>query len=210
MVVFRPHDVLSVKSKSLIFSHFGWITDDYRMYPNPAAVAKFGSSCGVPPLWTQTTFKNDTFTKRKPHHEKNTVGFQSILGRGRQSQSFIATGTALSLELTISDFWIALAPQRGANFTDLNFKKCLDAASFLTILTFKSLSRHSAAQILATSRSWLSEPAKPQNFGKTQHFAQFLYPPESHTALLYHICAITSLGWQIFGGNSQYSRKLDP
>ena len=31
----------------------------------------------------------------------------------------------------------------------------------------------------------------------------------SHTSQLHHICAIPCLGWQIFGGNSQYSRKLD-
>ena len=43
-------------------------------------------------------------------------------------------------------------------------------------------------------RSWLSQPAKPQNYGKTQHFAHFL-PAKSSclTSLLYHICAITSL-----------------
>ena len=95
-------------------------------------------------------------------------------------------------------------------------------SQLLTILTSKSLSRHSVVQMLGTSwaadpphtpvfRSWLSEPAKPQNYGKTQHFAHF-YPNKtssSHTPELYHICAITSLGWQIFGGNSQYSRKLD-
>ena len=59
-------------------------------------------------------------------------------------------------------------------------------------------------------RSWLSQPAKPQNYGKTQHFAHFL-PSKSSclTSLLYHICAITSLGWQIFSSNFQYSRKLD-
>ena len=59
-------------------------------------------------------------------------------------------------------------------------------------------------------RSWFSQPAKPQNFGKTQHFAQFL-PAKSSclTSLLYHICAITSFCFKIFSSNSQYSRKLD-
>ena len=59
-------------------------------------------------------------------------------------------------------------------------------------------------------RGWLSQPAKPQNYGKTQHFAHFL-PANSSclTSLLYHICAITSLCWKIFSSNSQYSRKLD-
>ena len=31
----------------------------------------------------------------------------------------------------------------------------------------------------------------------------------SHTSQLYCTCAITCIGWQIFGGNPQYSRKLD-
>ena len=90
----------------------------------------------------------------------------------------------------------------------------------------KPLCRHSVVQNLATSsatnpphpsafRSWLSEPGKPQNYGKhsvLMRFAQFLpaKTSSSHTSQLYQICAITSLGWQIFRGNSQYSRKLDP
>ena len=59
-------------------------------------------------------------------------------------------------------------------------------------------------------RTWLFEPAKPQKYGKTQHFAHFL-PAKSSclTSLLYHICAITSVDWQIFSSNFQYSRKLD-
>ena len=57
-------------------------------------------------------------------------------------------------------------------------QKVVRSFQFLTIVTSKSLSRRSVVQILATSwaadpphppvfRSWLSEPAKPQNYGKT-------------------------------------------
>ena len=90
-----------------------------------------------------------------------------------------------------------------------------------TVLTSKSLSCHNAVQILATSwaadppnppafRSWLCEPAKPQKYGKIEHFAQFLPAKaiSSHTSVLYKICAVTSLCWQILRSNSQYSRKL--
>ena len=88
------------------------------------------------------------------------------------------------------DFQIVLARRRGANF----------AAS--------SAADPPHPPVLS---SWLSQPAKPQNYGKTQHFAHFL-PAKSSclTSLLFHICAITSLGWKIFSSNSQYnSRKLD-
>ena len=87
------------------------------------------------------------------------------------------------------DFQIVLARRRGANF----------AAS--------SAADPPHPPVL---RSWLSQPAKPQNYGKTQHFAHFL-PAKSSclTSLLYHICAITSLDWQIFSSNFQYSLKLD-
>ena len=60
----------------------------------------------------------------------------------------------------------------------------------LTILTSKSLSHAGVVQILSTSwaadaphhafRTWLSEPPKPRNYGKTQHFAQFLPAKISH------------------------------
>ena len=51
------------------------------------------------------------------------------------------------------NFQIALVPQRGANFTEPNFQKCSKPANFFTILTSKSLSRHSAVQILQSSIS---------------------------------------------------------
>ena len=81
------------------------------------------------------------------------------------------------------DFQIALARRRGANFVDI------------------LRSRSSATPVF---RTYLCEPSKRQNYGKTQHFAQFL-PAKSSclTSLLYHICVITPLGWQIFSSNSQ-------
>ena len=54
------------------------------------------------------------------------------------------------------DFPIALAPQRGASFADLNFKKVVRTCQLLTILTSKLFSRHSVVQILAT---WTSKSA---------------------------------------------------
>ena len=106
---------------------------------------------------------------------------------------FLATSTSKSApRLSVFNdfgFQIALARRRGANF----------ATSWAADPPHPPV-----------LRSWLSQPAKPQNYGKTQHFAHFL-PAKSSclTSLLYHICAITSLGWQIFSSNSQYSRKLD-
>ena len=87
------------------------------------------------------------------------------------------------------DFQIVLARRRGANFV----------TSWAT--------DPPRPPVL---RTWLFESAKPQNYGKRQHFAHFL-PAKSSclTSLLYHICAITSLDWQIFSSNFQYSRKLD-
>ena len=87
------------------------------------------------------------------------------------------------------DFQIALARRRGANF----------------VTSWATDPPHPPVL-----RTWLFEPAKPQIYGKTQHFAHFL-PAKSSclTSLLYHICAITSLDWQIFSSNFQYSRKLD-
>ena len=87
------------------------------------------------------------------------------------------------------DFQIVLARRRGANFVT---SWATDPPHPLVL------------------RTWLFEPAKPQNYGKTQHFAQFL-PAKSSclTSLLYHICAITSLGFKTFSSNSQHSRKLD-
>ena len=119
---------------------------------------------------------------------------------------------------------IALARRRGANmckFFWAQLPKVLRHRQFLTILTSKSLSRAGVVQILSTSwaadpprppvlRSWLSQPAKPQNYGKTQHFAQFLTAKIIHVS---HLCCKTSLLSNIDAarpsGNFQYSRKLE-
>ena len=76
------------------------------------------------------------------------------------------------------DFQIALARRRGANFVDI-----LDSRSFAT----------------PVFRTYLCELSKRQNYGKTQHFAQFL--PE--ISLLSNIDAARPTG------NFQYSRKLE-
>ena len=119
------------------------------------------------------------------------------------------------------DFQIVVARRRGANFGDFNFHKSAPTMPFFNDFDFQiALARRRGANFVTSwatdpprppvLRSWLSQPAKPQNYGKTQHFAHFL-PAKSScpTSLLYHICAITSLGWQIFSSNFQYSRKLD-
>ena len=132
--------------------------------------------------------------------------FQKCL-RGRQfltiltSKSFSRAGVVQILSTSTSksapnlsvfndfDFQIVLARRRGANFV----------TSWAT--------DPPRPPVL---RTWLFEPAKPENYGKTQHFAHFL-PAKSSclTSLLYHICAITSVDWEIFSSNFQYSRKLD-
>ena len=88
-----------------------------------------------------------------------------------------------------SDFRIALARRRGANFVDI-----LGSRSFAT----------------PVFRTYLCEPSKRQNYGKTQHFAQFLPAKISHVS---HRCCKTSLMSNIDAaiptGNFQYSRKLE-
>ena len=87
------------------------------------------------------------------------------------------------------DFQIALARRRGANFVDI-----LGSRSFAT----------------PVFRTYLCEPSKRQNYGKTQHFAQFLPAKISHVS---HLCCKTSLLSNIDAaiptGNFQYSRKLE-
>ena len=77
------------------------------------------------------------------------------------------------------DFQIAFARRRGANFVDI-----LGNRSFAT----------------PVFRTYLCEPSKRQNYGKTQHFAQFL---PAKTSLLSNIDAARATG------NFQYSRKLE-
>ena len=87
------------------------------------------------------------------------------------------------------DVRIALARRRGANFVDILG------------------SRSSATPVF---RTYLCEPSKPRNYGKTQLLAQFLpakISPVSHlrckTSLLSNIDAARPTG------NFQYSRKLE-
>ena len=111
--------------------------------------------------------------------------------------------------------------QAWCKFCQALLRKALRTCQLFTILTSKSLSRAGVVQILSTSRAadaphhlafrtCLSEPPKPRNYGKTQHFAQFLpakISPVSHlcfkTSLLFNIDAATP------SGNFQYSRKLE-
>ena len=82
------------------------------------------------------------------------------------------------------DFQIALARRRGANFAKLNFQKCSEHAAWCLFFAEIALARRRGANFVdilgsrsfATPvfRSYLCEPSKRQNYGKTQHFAQFL------------------------------------
>ena len=106
-------------------------------------------------------------------------------------------------------------------FCEAQLPKASRRCQFLTISTSESLWRHSVVQILSTSwaadpphhlafRSWLCEPAKPRNCGKTSRFSQLLPAKSPHGA---HLCCKTSMLSSIdasrTGGNFQYSRKLD-
>ena len=62
------------------------------------------------------------------------------------------------------DFQIALARRRGANFVDIFGSRSFATPAF---------------------RTCLCEPSKPRNYGKTQHFAQFLPAKISHVS---HLC----------------------
>ena len=87
------------------------------------------------------------------------------------------------------NFQIALARRRGANFVGILG------------------SRSSATPVF---RTYLCEPLKRQNYGKTQHFAQILPAKISHVS---HPCCKTSLLSNIDAarptGDFQYSRKLE-
>ena len=87
------------------------------------------------------------------------------------------------------DFQIALARRRGANFVDISGSRSFATPAFGTCFC---------------------EPSKPRNYGKTQHFAQFLPAKISHVS---HLCCKTSLLSNIDAarptGNFQYSRKLE-
>ena len=101
------------------------------------------------------------------------AGVAQILSR---STSKSAPGMSIFKDF---DFQIALARRRGANFVDI-----LDSRSFAT----------------PVFRTYLCELSKRQNYGKTQHFAQFL---PAKTSLLSNIDTARPTG------NFQYSRKLE-
>ena len=125
-----------------------------------------------------------------------------------------------------ASFWRFWLPNRSraqawCKFCRDQLPKVLPACQFLTILTSKSLSRAGVVQILSTSwaadpshhlafRTYLCEPSKRQNYGKTKHFAQFLPAKISRVS---HLCCQTSLLSNIDAarptGNFQYSRKLE-
>ena len=101
--------------------------------------------------------------------------------------------------------------QAWCKFCRCELAKVVRSCQFLTISTSESLSRAGVVQILSTSwaadpshhlafRTYLCEPSKPRNYGKTQHFAQFL---PAKTSLLSNIDAARATG------NFQYSRKLE-
>ena len=152
----------------------------------------------------------------------NDFDFRIALARRRGANFGDSNFQKCSDHAVFLRFWLPnrRRAQAWCKFCRLELPKVVRGSQSLTILTSESLSRRRGANFGASSaadpphppvlRSWLSQPAKPQNYGKTQHFAHFL-PAKSSclTSLLYHICAITSLGWKIFSSNSQYSRKLD-
>ena len=167
--------------------------------PTPANVfATLTNSCACHAFW------NVSKPLRLPcenHFEPQKVvrdpGVLTIL----TSKSFSRAGVVQILATSTSKS--ALAPSA---FNDFDFQIVLARRRGATFVTSWATDPPRPPVL----RTWLFEPAKPQNYGKTQHFAHFL-PAKSSclTSLLYHICAITSLDWQIFSSNFQYSRKLD-
>ena len=97
----------------------------------------------------------------------------------------------------------------------------LRSCQLLTILTSASLWRAGVVQILLTSwaadpphhlafRTYLCEPSKPRNYGKTQHFTQFLPAKISHVSRLRcKTSLLSNIEPARPTGNFQYSRKLE-
>ena len=85
-------------------------------------------------------------------------------------------------------FRIALARRRGANFVDILGSRSSAPPRF----------------------SDLPEPSKPRNYGKTQHFAQFLPAKISHVSRLRcKTSLLSNIEPARPTGNFQYSRKLE-
>ena len=127
------------------------------------------------------------------------------------SKSFLRAGVVQILATSTSK-----SAPRLSVFNDLTFKSCSRAGVVQILATWTSKSAPTPSvfndfgfQIVlarrrdanfATSwaadpphppvlRSWLSQPAKPQNYGKTKHFAHFLPAINLHVS---HLCCITS------------------
>ena len=101
--------------------------------------------------------------------------------------------TILASELLSCHNWVQILLSRGARA----FRK----SKSLKAERFGRLIRHSVVQILATSwaadpphlpafRSWLSDPAKPQNYGKHTAFRAI---PTRQNLLISHISAVSHL-----------------
>ena len=101
------------------------------------------------------------------------------------------------------DFQTALAPQRGAKFADLYFKKSTssvfnDCDLRIALAPQRGANFGDIRPVLRTGpflRADLPSRRSHKTMGK-QHWAQFLpaKTSSSHTSVLYHICAITCLG----------------
>ena len=132
---------------------------------------------------------------RKKHFEPPKTSrdrqFLTILTSKSFSRAPSSTSKSAPNPRCLNDFnfQIALTRRRGANFVDI-----LGSQSFAT----------------PVFRTCLCEPSKPRNYGKTQHFAQFLPAKIFHVS---HLCCKTSLLSNIDAarqsGNFQYSRKLE-
>ena len=153
----------------------------------------------------------------------NGFDFQIALARRRGAHFGDSNFEKPAKTLKFLRFWLPnrSRAQAWCKFCRGQLPKVLRRCQFLTILTSESLSRAGVGQILSTSwaadpphhlafRTYLCEPSKPRNYGKTQHFAQFLPAKISHvsrlrckTSLLSNIEAARPTG------NFQYSRKLE-
>ena len=119
------------------------------------------------------------------------------------------------------DFQTALSPQPGANFAACDFKKSSDHASFWRFWfpnrSFGLARRHLGQPILR-ARPFLgaafASQRQPHNYGQTVTNVTFRAIPTRQNDRVSHVCAVSFLRdrifcWRIFGGNAQYSRKLD-
>ena len=147
----------------------------------------------------------------------NDFDFEIVLARRRGANFGDFNSQKCSDHAILARFWLPnrSRAQAWCKFCRLELPKVLGARQCLTISTSKSLSRAGVVQIFPhleqpnlRTRPFLA-PDFPRLATKLWKNTAFGAIPTRQTSLLYHICAITSLGWQIFSNNSQYSRKLD-